>query len=177
MFNMRVGDAIYTLIEAIFPRPPGEGLLITLDLRLEHPKDRSRHTSGNVSFVFERPYSNCRVWTGVTYTGFNTPELTDWEMISDHDSVWRNAVDSEITKEYFRQAHKISKQMAPVRMTEMATSFRSNKRLRSETLQVSAVSAGDPEWHASKEYVLSTIFLCKCNGPTRNICRLYPAVL
>lgn len=124
MFNMQADEAIRALVEAVFPLPYGEGLLVTLDLRLHHPKSERNRASGSVSFVFERPHNYCKVWTGAVSESWALPPLAEWEMVSDHDSCWRDAVRSAITKEYFRQAKEINerprggKPVAPRDLTE-----------------------------------------------------------
>ncbi len=122
MFEMRVCDAVCAFVEAWFPKPKGEGLLITLDLRLEHPRRDWERASGNLSFVFERPVANggCRTFYGLTTTGFDVPEIGQWEMISNHDSCWKDAVGAEIVKEYFRQAKVANDKMAPANLRQWA---------------------------------------------------------
>jgi hypothetical protein len=120
MFNMRVSNAVSALVEAWFPKPQGEGLLITLDLRLQNPKCEWQRASGNVSFVFERPTNYCRVFASATQLGWDIPELAEWKMYSHHDSCWRDAIEEVIVKEYFRQARAVNSKMAPANMQEWA---------------------------------------------------------
>ncbi len=122
MFRMRVCDAVTTLVEAWFPRPRGEGLLVMLDLRLEHPKRDWEKACSNLSFVFERPtkYGSCRTFAGITEKGFDLPELNQWTMESNHDSCWKDAVGTAIVQEYFRLAKIANDKMAPANLREWA---------------------------------------------------------
>lgn len=128
MFEMPVCDAVCAFVEAWFPKPKGEGLLIQLDLRLSHPKRDWEKAHGNLSFVFERPNygGGCRVFSGVTEKGFDLPEIGQWEMQSNHDSCWRDAVGTEIVKEYFRQAKIANDKMAPANLRQWAHIHRIN---------------------------------------------------
>lgn len=135
MIEMRADEAVRALIEAVFPRPRGEGLLVTLDMRPEHPANERCRVSSNVSFVFERPSNYCKVWTGTTRTAFDIPQLVDWEMVCDHDSCWRGAVSDAISKKYFRQAKEISSKLAPVKMRQSCYVHRvEHVRLAYETI-------------------------------------------
>lgn len=109
MFNIHADEAVRALVEAVFPLPAGSGLLVTLDLRLRHPNNERNRASGSVHFVFERPQNYCKVWTSAVPESWSLPQqLAEWEMVSDHDSCWRDAVRSAINKEYFRQAKEIA---------------------------------------------------------------------
>lgn len=122
MFEMRVSDAIYSIVEAMFPMPKGEGLFVMLDLRMEHPKDKRNRAFGNVCFVFERPHNYCKVFAAVTHEGlWDEPKIEAWQMMSDHDSCWRtDGVERVVDEEYFRQASAISETLAPMHMKTSA---------------------------------------------------------
>lgn len=107
MFDMHADEAVRALVEAVFPLPAGEGLLVTLDLRLQYENDERKRASGSVHFVFERPSRYCKVWTNAARESWGLPQLAEWELVSDHDSCWRDGVRSAINKEYFRQANEI----------------------------------------------------------------------
>lgn len=120
MFKMLVADAITKLVQAWFPKPKGEGLLVILNLRLEVPGRQKEYAHTNLSFIFERPvhHGSCRVFSGTTDTGFDIPEINKFEMQSNHDSCWKDAVGTEISKQHLRIAMMANNRLPPDRMRE-----------------------------------------------------------
>lgn len=120
---------------------PNTGLFMTIDIRMSHYGRKTREEFYDRSFchlLFRAPYS---VHGGINTffyesSGFMNPSYQkdvpwdSFENISNHDSCWVDAVDSELTKIYFRMARGIQaqndatinrKKVAPCDMFQLST--------------------------------------------------------
>ena len=115
MLKVTAASAICALVEGMLPRGSGpeNGLAIQLIAELEG-KERNvkevepfHHTRRYISFVFVRANNYTKVFFNVSHgiSPINRIKADDWELVSDHDSCWRDdGVGSKLADVYFEMA-------------------------------------------------------------------------
>ena len=128
--------AIASIVESMLPRFSDSklGLLIGIDMSIS---DYGYDVSGNkkvrpeknirplMYFLFVRPsnYTKVFFWEpkknakGLDCTPFYSSLANEWFLEGDHDSCWRDAFDSKMTKIYFESCDKF-KDMRPVDLSQ-----------------------------------------------------------
>jgi len=99
--EMRVEDAIRTMVEAMLPRFSGTlGLEIVLDLAWEdYSQEDGKRMRREVRFLFMRECNYTKVFTQVSDLSVKrTPRspMEEWTLVGDHDSEWSSGINSTL---------------------------------------------------------------------------------
>ena len=112
MFNIRLGSALCSIVEAMLPIGSEHGLFIMCDMRLENEKTHKRNSTDLV-FIFYRKTNYTKVFVAQSEKWIE-PEAESFKLSSDHDSCWRtDGVDSVISNHFFRMADQVRGKQAP----------------------------------------------------------------
>lgn len=102
---------IATLVNALLRRggssgQPSRALYIQVRISLSVYEPVEDSESATVHLVFERPTNYTKVWSFVD-TGWQIPDPSKFEMLSDHDSCWRTDGLRDVSSAYLNALGKL----------------------------------------------------------------------
>ena len=116
MLKINSSDVVCMLVENLLPRGSGQdkGLHIEVEANMVHPKTRKEKRK-YIHFIFQRPMNYTKVFCAVLDrpASFNSLNKDDFKFLCDHDSCWRDSVNSKLWEVYF-ELTKNNDELAPV---------------------------------------------------------------
>lgn len=119
MIKIPASQTINLLVETLLPRfsPEEKALHIEIEANLRHPVSHKEKRKW-IHFIFTRPNNYTKVFSFVSSRPVSKYQidLTEFEFKCDHDSCWRNAVESVLSEVYFDLTK--DKEIAPVKFED-----------------------------------------------------------